>query len=88
MSTGMECTFIEPEAGKWFYALQNWSCPAGAWDWRQDASCFGSFASYDDACEHLRDHHANPGGHGILEAGDFEMDDIWRGLIASATYVS
>lgn len=84
MSSGMECNFIEPQAGKWYYVLQNWSCPAGAWDWRDDATCYGPFASYDKACEHLSDNHSNPGGHIVIRHSEFEADDTYRKLIAEA----
>lgn len=62
MSSGLGCDFIETETGEHFYILQDYSCPAGAWDWHEYATCFGPFTSDNDADQHLRDNHANPGG--------------------------
>ena len=70
MSTGLECEFLWLQAngkpdGEWFYILQDWSCPAGAWDWHEYATAFGPFATYNAAHDHLRKNHANPGGHSM-----------------------
>lgn len=67
MSTGLECEFLWLQAngkpgGEWFYILQDWDCPVGAWDWHEYATAFGPFDSEDAANEHLRRNHANPGG--------------------------
>lgn len=67
MSTGLECDFIEVEPAVWYYLLQDWSCPVGAWDWREFATAYGPFATYEEAHEHLRTNHANPGGHTVRE---------------------
>lgn len=85
MSTGLECEFFEPKRGDWYYALQDWSCPVGAWDWREYATCYGPFSTYEAACEHLRVNHANPGGHTVTDYNDFTNDghaDAYTQLIA------
>ena len=74
MSSGMECNFFEAEPGKWFYILQNWDCPAGAWDWREYASCCGGFPSEEAAREHLRENHSNPGGSSTYGYDELRSD--------------
>lgn len=63
MSTGLECEIIEAEPGRWFYVLQDGSCPVECWDWHEFAHAYGPFETYGQATEHLRRFHANPGGH-------------------------
>ena len=87
MSSGLECVFIEPERGRWYYVIQQHSCPVGAWDWREYADCFGPFQSYEYAGEHLRQNHANTGGHSIEAHEDFRPSKMWDALIASAEKV-
>lgn len=84
MSTGYECNFIEPEPGRWYYVLQRGDCPVGAWDWREYANCFGPFASYEAADDHLRANHANPGGGTIINHERYRPGDVWDKLIAEA----
>lgn len=67
MSTGYECEFVEVTPGEWFYVLQNWDCPVGAWDWREYATAYGPFKTEDEAEKHLSDNHANPGGWSTQE---------------------
>ena len=62
VSTGLECHFVERKPDKWFYILQEWDCPVGMDDWREYATTYGPFRSLEKAHEHLRVHHANPGG--------------------------
>ena len=62
MSTGYECVFFEASPNSWFYALQDWNCPVGAWDWTEYASVVGPFATLDAAEKFLLDNEANPGG--------------------------
>ena len=62
MSTGFECLFFN-RAGKHYYLLQDWSCHAGAWDWREHATCYGPFGDHEKGYQHLCDNHANPGGY-------------------------
>lgn len=60
MSTGADCHFWEEKPGRWFYKLQRW--PYGEWP---DYDTFGPFRSEELAIDHLRGHHANPGGYSI-----------------------
>ena len=83
MSTGLECEFIGTK-GKWYYTLQDWSCPVGAWDWREHATTYGPFLSEDAALYHLRNNHANPGGYSSTDYGDGELDETTRRCIAEA----
>jgi hypothetical protein len=62
MSSGLECEFFEPSPGVWYYALQDGSCPHDYNDWRDFATAYGPFSSQDEANQHLRDNHCNPGG--------------------------
>ncbi|HSR22743.1 MAG TPA: hypothetical protein VLW53_04280 [Candidatus Eisenbacteria bacterium] len=62
MSTGLECTFIEVKPGRWYYLLEDWDAPKGAFDWREYATAYGPFDTENEAAEHLDDNHANPGG--------------------------
>lgn len=84
MSTGLECEFIEPQSGEWYYLLEDGSSPKAAFDWREYASAFGPFSSFESAEKHLRDNHANPGGYVVVEHTEFRMDDVYEGLINSA----
>ena len=81
MSTGLECEFIEPQPGRWFYVLEDWSSPKGAWDWREYASAYGPFASQESARDHLQRHHANPGGWRVSNHQNFRLDDVYARLI-------
>ncbi len=84
-STGLECQFIEYKPGQWYYLLENWNSPKGAWDWREFAFAYGPFSSYKAAREHLADYHANPGGSSTLEyAPEHAEDDVLKKLIADA----
>lgn len=81
MSTGLNCQLIEPTAGEWWYILENYNAPKTAWDWREYASAYGPFATYDAACEHLSDNHANPGGHEIIRNGEYRADPVVTRLV-------
>lgn len=71
MSSGLECHIIKDvKSGKWFYLLQNYDCPVGAWDWREYASLYGPFDTEEAAKKHLGDNHANPGGWSLYETPD------------------
>ncbi len=84
MSTGLECEIIGTK-GKWFYILQDWDCPRMCWDWREYATCYGPFDSDEQARQHLRDHHANPGGYTICDYGnDPLLDTVLSNLIEGA----
>lgn len=85
MSTGFECNFVEFQPGAWYYVLQRWDCPRGAWDWREYADCYGPFPSKEAADEHLRDHHANPGGSSTIRySPDHATDEVLVRLVREA----
>ena len=75
MSTGLECEFVQWRDDQWFYVLQNWDCPVGAWDWREFATAYGPFPTFEQADEHLRLNHANPGGHYTYGHGEGESEE-------------
>jgi hypothetical protein len=75
MSTGYECQIIELEPDEWYYLLQDWNCPVGAWDWREYATMFGPFRTYELAEKHLSDYHANPGGWSVLDYDEKRTQD-------------
>ena len=85
MSTGLECSLIEVEPGKWWYLLEQGSAPKNAWDWREFADAYGPFSTEDAAWKHLRDNHANPGGAsiGAYEPG-YQPDETMKKLMAEA----
>lgn len=86
MSTGLECEFIEVAPGEWYYLLEQGSAPKIAWDWREYANAYGSFRTYEEAHKHLRDHHANPGGHTVQEYVEgFKPDNMLAELLSEAT---
>lgn len=82
MSTGCECAVLKA-GGRWYYVLEHTNAPKNAWDWRENATAWGPFASSEAALEHLRRHHPNPGGHSTDES-DGEPDDVLAELIANA----
>lgn len=85
MSTGLECRFIEVEPGKWYYLLEQGSAPKCSWDWREFADAYGPFDTQEEAHEHLRENHANPGGHSIEPHTEgYEPDEMMKRLIAEA----
>lgn len=84
MSTGLNCEFIEPVQGKWFYILQDSFAPKIEWDWREHATCYGPFDSEEMANEHLRNNHANPGGSFTMGHDAFQLDETYLRLIVKA----
>lgn len=85
MSTGYECEIVEVTPGEWFYVLQNWDCPVGAWDWREYATAYGPFKSEEEAIEHLDNNHANPGGYSVQEwEPNMRLSDVEQQLFADA----
>jgi len=80
MSTGYNCTFFEPKQNQWYYVLQNWTCPVGAFDWRDDATCHGPFHSEDVAIRHLSNNHANPGGWETIPFEEFKTSPVLERL--------
>lgn len=84
MSSGLECVFIEPIEGRWYYILQDGSCPVEHWDWRDHATCYGGFKSFDEAHTHLHDNHTNPGGYSTIPILQFKMDETYERLIGNS----
>lgn len=76
MSTGCECRFYEIKRDSWIYVLENYNAPKNSWDWRDHATAYGPFDSFESAEQHLDDNHANPGGFSKIElpAGQDELD--------------
>lgn len=86
VSTNSECAFVEVTPGAWYYVLEHTHAPKNSWDWREHASCYGAFASEDEADAHLRRHHANPGGSWTQSyAEGFKPDDVLAVLVSEAT---
>lgn len=89
MSTGLECEFVPVTTSTpspttvWFYILENWNAPKMAWDWREYATAYGPFASYEEADAHLTKNHPNPGGHMICDPVT-EPDRVLADLIKGA----
>lgn len=83
MSTGYECTFVRFPQGV-YYLLQRWDCPVGAWDWREHADAFGPFQTAEQAKDHLRRNHANPGGYWEDTDNEREPDEVEARLIREA----
>jgi hypothetical protein len=73
MSTGLECEFFEYRPGEWYYALERDDGDPDKWDWRETAECHGPFDGYETAYSHLRENHANPGGHSRLSYDEAAM---------------
>jgi hypothetical protein len=85
MSTGLNCEFNEVEPGRWFYVLEDWDAPKMAWDWREYATAYGPFPSYEAADDHLRRNHANPGGHNVNQYKDGNKpDEVMQKLLTTA----
>jgi hypothetical protein len=83
MSTGYECEYFQTISGEWYYAIQLWSCPRGAWDWREYSECYGPFKTEQETGEDLHNHHANPGGYSV----ETEVDpgkEPYKSMIADA----
>lgn len=70
MSTGADCHFTEVEPGRWTYWLQDW--PYG--DWPQGQT-FGPFDGFQQAHDHLRNNHANPGGYSTRKHPDHRHEE-------------
>ena len=84
MSTGLECEYYEGEDGLWYYVLQDGDCPVQCWNWREYATAYGPFRSYAEGSDHLRAHHANPGGHSIFKRGAYRQTVLLEKLFKSA----
>lgn len=86
-STGQECEMVEVGPGVWYYFLEEqiYDDPEERWgDWRDTARAYGPFNTYEEACEHLRANHANPGGHNVIEYRGEEPDEDTKRLMAQA----
>lgn len=90
MSSNSECLFVQVRSDQWFYVLEDYSAPKNSSDWREHATAYGPFPTEDDADEHLRENHSNPGGSstdvlpdGVTER-DLSKDDVLRRLIEDA----
>jgi hypothetical protein len=85
MSTGFECVIVEHAPNSWYYVLQDWNCPVGAWDWREYATAYGPFVSEEKAIAHLSSNHANPGGYSVNPfVSSDNSDPVLDQLIAKA----
>jgi hypothetical protein len=85
MSTGLECLIREIEPGQWYYILERWDSPKGAFDWREYADAFGPFPTEEAAITHLQSHHANPGGWWTGKYDGRPLDDVMKKLVKEAT---
>ena len=88
MSTGLECEFVCLKASPhpiWFYVLERWDSPKGGWDWHDYAEAYGPFDSEDEAHEHLRRNHTNPGGSTCDIEPRESVEGTLAELIADAT---
>jgi hypothetical protein len=84
MSTGLNCNLYERKPGEWYYLLERWDSPKGGWDWREYATAYGPFGTEDEAYDHLRDNHANPGGSCVERYGTFQEDAVLTRAFAAA----
>lgn len=77
---------FENQPNEWYYALESSFGDKNAFDWREDASAYGPFTTYDEACKHLAAHHSNPGGHSMIEFADMqnERDEVTEELVKGA----
>jgi len=86
MSTGFNCKFFEHPAGQWFYILQDWDCPVGAFDWTTHATVRGPFLSREAARDDLNRYEANPGGYSVIAATETaKQPDAYAALAQRAT---
>lgn len=84
MSTGLECEFVEPTPGVWYYILEMWDAPKNAWSWLEYADAYGPFTTLPEAEEHLRQHHANPGGSYTIPHSEFKPREVYQHLFDCA----
>jgi hypothetical protein len=84
MQCNLICEFIEPERDTWFYLIQNWTCPANAWDWREDSTCVGPFKTYEEGSRHLKTTHTSYGPPLLYPVAHYQPDDTYRMLISGA----
>jgi len=83
LSTNLECRFVERKPGHWFYLLESgWA--ENAFDWREEADVYGPFDTQEQAYEHLRDNHANPGGFWVMDHQTFVEDEVYKRKLDTA----
>lgn len=82
MSQQRDCQFFEAAPNLWYLLLDN-SGIANAWDWRENAECFGPFSTLESATAEL-DNHSNPGGWTVVTNENFRRDDVYNTAIATA----
>ncbi len=83
MVCDLTCEFIEPTRDTWFYIIQNWTCPSDAWDWREDATCYGPFRTYEEGKEHLKASFCDSENQNIFPFAYYQPDDTYQKLIAT-----
>jgi hypothetical protein len=84
MSTNRSCEFFEFEPHVWFYLLE-YDGFEDAWDWRENAGCYGPFGGLDEARIHLRENHANPGGSMVARYEPaYSADETLKALVGRA----
>lgn len=62
-----ELQFIEAEAGKWFYVLEDRHAPKDTWDWMEFADAFGPFPSLEAAQDHEYESSSDTSGCEIVD---------------------
>jgi hypothetical protein len=72
MSTGLECLFLERKKGEWYYILEHWDSPKGAFDWLDYATTYGPFKNKKGATEDLDFNHSNPGGWHVIDLEHYQ----------------
>ena len=84
-SSGLNCELVEWMPGRWYYLLEDYGSPKGAWDWRENSTAYGPFHSQDEAVDHLQQNHSNPGGWSVAEYEErLHKDEVLQGLIEKA----
>tara|TARA_Y100000034_G_scaffold1017_1_gene1284 strand:+ start:6791 stop:7138 length:348 start_codon:yes stop_codon:yes gene_type:complete len=85
MSTNSECLFVEVEPKRWYLILEDYNAPKDAWDWKEYASAYGPFPSFEGAERYLSRNFANPGGYNKIDYhDDFVPGDTLKELIKNA----
>ena len=88
MSTGLNCEFVSPKGDLWYYILEDYSAPKVTWDWKEYATCYGPFSSFEAAYNHLHRCHSNPGGYRTVGPENFESSPMYEELFSGATLSS
>jgi hypothetical protein len=85
VSTNSECAFIEIKPRRWFYLLEDYDAPKNAWDWREHSRAYGPFTTIEEAQQHLRDNHANPGGSSVTHNDQYKPNEVVANKVDEAT---